>query len=132
MSFGHAGTIVEGEEDSATAEDRPARGRRDPGGRADRRDPGRGQGEAWGGVMAERAAGVFIDVEVDDAVASDAEIAKKLEEVCPVDIFAVTGEGVEIVAREPRRVRALRALPRGGARRHGRVKKLYDGTELRR
>jgi NAD-dependent dihydropyrimidine dehydrogenase PreA subunit len=40
----------------------------------------------------------FIDVEVDDSVARDAELAKKLEEVCPVDIFAATDEGtVEIV-----------------------------------
>jgi NAD-dependent dihydropyrimidine dehydrogenase PreA subunit len=39
----------------------------------------------------------FIGVEVDDAIANDAEIAKKLEEACPVDIFAATGEGVELV-----------------------------------
>lgn len=32
--------------------------------------------------------GTFIDVEVDESVASDAELAAKLEEVCPVDIFA--------------------------------------------
>ena len=41
---------------------------------------------------------VFIDVEVDASIAGDAELAKKLEEVCPVDIFAATGSGVEIVA----------------------------------
>jgi NAD-dependent dihydropyrimidine dehydrogenase PreA subunit len=41
---------------------------------------------------------VFIDVEVDASVTSDAELAKKLEEVCPVDIFAATDSGVEIVA----------------------------------
>jgi NAD-dependent dihydropyrimidine dehydrogenase PreA subunit len=41
---------------------------------------------------------VFIDVEVDASVAADAELAKKLEEVCPVDIFAATDSGVEIVA----------------------------------
>jgi NAD-dependent dihydropyrimidine dehydrogenase PreA subunit len=35
---------------------------------------------------------VFIEVEVDDAVADDPAIAAKLEEVCPVDIFS-TGEG---------------------------------------
>jgi NAD-dependent dihydropyrimidine dehydrogenase PreA subunit len=40
---------------------------------------------------------VFIDVEVDASVAGDAELAKKLEEVCPVDIFAATDSGVEIV-----------------------------------
>jgi NAD-dependent dihydropyrimidine dehydrogenase PreA subunit len=37
--------------------------------------------------------GVFIDVEVDDSVASDPELAAKLEEVCPVDIYAADGEG---------------------------------------
>jgi len=40
---------------------------------------------------------VFIDVEVDASIAGDAELAKKLEEVCPVDIFAATGSGVEMV-----------------------------------
>ncbi len=48
MSFGHAGTIVEGAEDTATAEDLPPRSRRHPRRRADRRDPHRGQGEARG------------------------------------------------------------------------------------
>jgi NAD-dependent dihydropyrimidine dehydrogenase PreA subunit len=47
--------------------------------------------------MAETLDRVFIDVEVDAAVASDAELAKKLEEVCPVDIFAASDAGVEIV-----------------------------------
>jgi NAD-dependent dihydropyrimidine dehydrogenase PreA subunit len=32
--------------------------------------------------------GLFIDVEVDEAVARDTELAAKLTEVCPVDIFA--------------------------------------------
>jgi len=41
---------------------------------------------------------IFIGVEVDDAAAADAELAAKLEEVCPVDIFAVSAKGsVEIV-----------------------------------
>jgi NAD-dependent dihydropyrimidine dehydrogenase PreA subunit len=41
---------------------------------------------------------LFIDVEVDESVARDAELAKKLEEVCPVDIFATSDEGtLEIV-----------------------------------
>jgi NAD-dependent dihydropyrimidine dehydrogenase PreA subunit len=40
--------------------------------------------------------GLFIDVEVDDSVRTDAELAKKLEEVCPVDIYAATPQGVEI------------------------------------
>ena len=41
--------------------------------------------------------GIFIDVEVDDSIAADGELAKKLEEVCPVDIFKAADSGVEIV-----------------------------------
>ena len=48
--------------------------------------------------MAETLNKVFIDVEVDASVAADAELARKLEEVCPVDIFAASDSGVEIVA----------------------------------
>ena len=35
-----------------------------------------------------RSDALFIGVEVDDEVAANAEIAAKLTEVCPVDIFA--------------------------------------------
>jgi NAD-dependent dihydropyrimidine dehydrogenase PreA subunit len=49
--------------------------------------------------MAEALEKVFIDVEVDASIAANAELAKKLEEVCPVDIFAATDSGVEIVAK---------------------------------
>jgi NAD-dependent dihydropyrimidine dehydrogenase PreA subunit len=50
-------------------------------------------------MSAQAPTAIFIDVEVDDSVANDAELAKKLEEVCPVDIFAVSAAGtVEIVA----------------------------------
>ena len=49
--------------------------------------------------MAEALDKVFIDVEVDASIAGDAELAKKLEEVCPVDIFKASGSGVEIVAK---------------------------------
>jgi NAD-dependent dihydropyrimidine dehydrogenase PreA subunit len=48
--------------------------------------------------MAETLNAIFIDVDVDDAVAGDAELAAKLEEVCPVDIFKAGEAGVEIVA----------------------------------
>ena len=42
---------------------------------------------------------IFIGVEVDDAVARDPEVAAKLEEVCPVDIFGQRDTGdLEIVA----------------------------------
>jgi NAD-dependent dihydropyrimidine dehydrogenase PreA subunit len=40
---------------------------------------------------------IFINVEVDGSVASDAALAAKLEEVCPVDIFKATEGGVEVV-----------------------------------
>jgi NAD-dependent dihydropyrimidine dehydrogenase PreA subunit len=40
---------------------------------------------------------LFIDVEVDDSIASDPELAAKLEEVCPVDIFAAVDGRVQIV-----------------------------------
>jgi len=43
-----------------------------------------------------RKDGIFIGVEVDDAVAGDAELAAKLAEVCPVDIFAAGDGGVGI------------------------------------
>ena len=36
---------------------------------------------------------LFIDVEVDEPVARDAELARKLTEVCPVDIFAQNDDG---------------------------------------
>jgi NAD-dependent dihydropyrimidine dehydrogenase PreA subunit len=40
-----------------------------------------------------RADGLFIAVEVDDAAARDAELAAKLTEACPVDIFAQRDDG---------------------------------------
>ncbi|TMM15388.1 MAG: ferredoxin family protein [Actinobacteria bacterium] len=47
-----------------------------------------------------RADGVFIAVEVDDRAAADRELANKLTEVCPVDIYAQRGDGtLEIVER---------------------------------
>ena len=76
--------------------------------------------------------GLFIAVEVDDAVASDAELAKKLEEVCPVDIFSATGDGVALVEENLDECvlceLCIEAAPVGAVR----VKKLYDGSELRR
>ncbi len=41
-------------------------------------------------------AGLFIDVVVSDAVRSDAALASKLEEVCPVSIFRASDAGVAI------------------------------------
>ena len=43
-------------------------------------------------------AGMFIDVKVDDTVAQDRDLAKKLVDVCAVDIFAQADDGtLEIV-----------------------------------
>ncbi len=39
----------------------------------------------------------FIGIEVDDAVEGDVELARRLQEACPVDIYAATDGGVEIV-----------------------------------
>jgi NAD-dependent dihydropyrimidine dehydrogenase PreA subunit len=80
--------------------------------------------------MAEKLNKVFIEVEVDESVAGDAELAKKLEEVCPVDIFAATDGGVEIVEENLDECVLCRlcieAAPAGTVH----VKKLYDDTEL--
>ena len=43
--------------------------------------------------------GLFIDVVVSPDVAKDAEIAKKLEEACPVDIFEASESGVAVVEK---------------------------------
>lgn len=72
------------------------------------------------------AAGVFINVEVDASVAGDLELARKLAEVCPVDIFAAGESGVEIVAENLDECvlceLCLNAAPAGTVR----VIKLYD------
>ena len=45
-----------------------------------------------------RADGLFIAVEVDERIAADSELARKLTEACPVDIFAQGEDGtLEIV-----------------------------------
>jgi NAD-dependent dihydropyrimidine dehydrogenase PreA subunit len=76
--------------------------------------------------------GVFIDVEVADEVAGDADVAKRLEEACPVDIFSAEGGRVSVVPENLDECvlceLCLDAAPDGTVV----VKKLYDGTELRR
>ena len=75
---------------------------------------------------------VFIEVDVDESVAGDAELSAKLEEVCPVDIFRDAGGRVEIVRSNLDECvlceLCLDAAPDGTVA----VRKLYDGTELRR
>ena len=43
---------------------------------------------------------MFIRVEVDPEAANDRELAKKLAEVCPVNIFDVDGDGKAVIAAE--------------------------------
>jgi NAD-dependent dihydropyrimidine dehydrogenase PreA subunit len=77
--------------------------------------------------------GLFIDVWVDESVRGDAELAKRLEEVCPVDIYAATGSGVEVREQQLDECvlceLCLDAAPAGAVR----VIKLYDdGAALER
>jgi NAD-dependent dihydropyrimidine dehydrogenase PreA subunit len=45
-----------------------------------------------------RADGIFIAVEVDDSAAADAQLAARLTEACPVDIYAQRdGGALELV-----------------------------------
>jgi ferredoxin-like protein FixX len=47
-----------------------------------------------------RKEGIFIAVEVDDATASNTELAKKLTDACPVDIYAQRADGtLELVEK---------------------------------
>ena len=76
-------------------------------------------------------AGTFIAVEVDDQSAADVELARRLTEACPVDIFA-QGEGgrLEIVEKNLDECVLCRlcldAAPAGAVK----VIKLYDGGAL--
>jgi ferredoxin-like protein FixX len=75
---------------------------------------------------------LFINVEVDDAVASDPALAAKLTEVCPVDIYGQNEDGTLKVNEEnldecvPCRL-CIDAAPQGTVK----VVKLYeDGAVL--
>ncbi|PZR68121.1 MAG: hypothetical protein DLM63_05095 [Solirubrobacterales bacterium] len=74
---------------------------------------------------------LFIDVEVDQAVASDASLAAKLAEVCPVDIFAQKADGT-LQINDDRLDECvlcqlcMNAAPQGSVR----VIKLYDGNAV--
>jgi NAD-dependent dihydropyrimidine dehydrogenase PreA subunit len=80
--------------------------------------------------MPEQLNKVFIEVEVDASVATDADLAAKLGEVCPVDIFKAGGSGVEVVEQNLDECvlckLCIEAAPAGTVH----VRKLYDGTEL--
>ncbi|HEX4187949.1 MAG TPA: hypothetical protein VHY83_08640 [Solirubrobacteraceae bacterium] len=74
-----------------------------------------------------RVDGIFIAVEVDDEAAHDADLARRLSDACPVDIFSENGGGVEIVERNVDECVLCRlcldASPAGTVR----ILKLYDG-----
>lgn len=76
---------------------------------------------------------MFIEVEVDAKAAADKELAKKLVEVCPVNIFATDGAGKVTIVEENLDECVLcdlcvQAAPPGGVR----VRKLYSGEVLER
>lgn len=75
-------------------------------------------------------AGTFIDVEVDPQVANDPVMARKLAEVCPVDIFHLGDDGLEIVQGHLDECvlceLCINAVPAGAVR----VLKLYSGETL--
>ena len=77
-------------------------------------------------------AGLFIDVEVSDEIAGDADVAQKLAGACPVDIFANKDGRVEVVEENLDECilceLCVQAAPPGSVR----VKKLYDDTVLER
>ena len=94
MSFGHAGTIVEGKEDSATGEDRPPGGGRHPGRAADRRDPRPRQGQARREeARREEGRPLHRGRSRRRRRRRRRACAAKLTEACPVDIFAQRRDG---------------------------------------
>jgi NAD-dependent dihydropyrimidine dehydrogenase PreA subunit len=74
--------------------------------------------------------GTFIDVELSEQARDDAELAQKLEDACPVDIFAKRDGHTEIVEENLDECvlceLCVNAAPSGAVR----VVKLYDGTTL--
>jgi NAD-dependent dihydropyrimidine dehydrogenase PreA subunit len=78
-----------------------------------------------------RSEGIFIAVEVQDSAAADAELARKLTEACPVDIFAQRENGtLELVDRNLDECVLCRlcldATPAGTVK----VIKLYDNAAV--
>jgi NAD-dependent dihydropyrimidine dehydrogenase PreA subunit len=78
-----------------------------------------------------RADALFIAVDVDDALAADVELAAKLTEVCPVDIFGQQDDGSLRIVEENLDEcvlcgLCLEAAPEGAVK----VIKLYDDGAL--
>jgi NAD-dependent dihydropyrimidine dehydrogenase PreA subunit len=74
--------------------------------------------------------GLFIDVAIDDSIKDDADLAQKLEDACPVDIYANEGGHVKVVDENLDECvlceLCVKAAPPGTVK----VLKLYDGTAL--
>ena len=70
--------------------------------------------------------GLFIDVEVDASVAQDRELAKKLTELCAVDIFEQNADGTLRVVEENLDECVLCDLCSQAAPGRVRVVKLYE------
>ena len=73
---------------------------------------------------------LFIQVEVDPAIAKDAALVKKLVEVCPVNIFAQNADGaLQIVENHLDECTlcelCLEPVPAGAVR----IKRLYGDAE---
>jgi NAD-dependent dihydropyrimidine dehydrogenase PreA subunit len=77
-------------------------------------------------------AGLFIDVEISDEVRDDAEIAQKLADACPVDIYANKAGTVDIVEENLDECILCELCVQAAPPAAVRVKKLYDGTVLER
>ena len=78
-----------------------------------------------------RKDGLFIAVDVDDAAAADTELAKRLTEACPVDIYAQAADGrLEIVEKSLDECVLCRlcldASPEGAVK----IIKLYDNDAV--
>jgi NAD-dependent dihydropyrimidine dehydrogenase PreA subunit len=77
-----------------------------------------------------RTDATFIGIEVSDEVRDDAELAKKLAEACPVDIYAAAGGQVSIVEQNIDECilceLCIQAAPAGTVQVH----KLYSGETL--
>ena len=74
--------------------------------------------------------GLFINVEIDEAVAGDPELAAKLAEVCPVDIFAEVDGRVQIVTENLDECVLCELCINAAPERSVRVVKLYSGETL--
>jgi len=76
---------------------------------------------------------MFIQVDVTPKVRADKDLARKLAEVCPVNIFGTDGDGKATIIEENLDECVLcdlcvQAAPPGGVR----VVKLYSGEALER